>query len=42
MGEYLPVYLDEERISKLAEGFCGCKGTRLTPLHGAGGFTDLA
>ena len=41
MGEYLSVYLDEERIGKLAEGFRGCKG-RLTYFHDAGEFTNLA
>ena len=37
MGEYLSVYLDEERIRKLAEGFRGCKGTRLAFSHNADG-----
>ena len=42
MGEYLAVYLDKERIRKLAEGFCGCRGRGLTHFHDAGGFADLA
>jgi hypothetical protein len=42
MGEYLAVYLDKERIRKLAERFCGCKGRGLTLFHNAGGFADLA
>ena len=42
IGEYLSVYLDEERIRKFAEGFRGCKGTCLTFLSDAGGSTDLA
>jgi len=37
MGEYFPVYLDEERIRKLAEGFRGYKGTCLAFSHNAGG-----
>ena len=42
MGEYLSVYLDEERIRKLAEGLRGFEGTRLAFFHDAGGSTDLA
>lgn len=30
MGEYLPVYLDEERVGESAKGFRSCKGMHLT------------